>query len=115
VLETPMLAPATKGVPFTISDEDESEPGLPGGYNRPVLAVPAANPMRCFALALYGPHASGADLDANERAMLKRIAQHAAAVYAEIENDELRRQISTLEQKLSKAGPGSAKRPKRSR
>ena len=116
--ETPMLAPATKGVPFTISDDDRSEPALPGGFSRPVLAVPAANPMRCFALTLYGPHASGADLDANERAMLKRIGQNAAAVYAEIENDELRRQISTLEQKLSKtskAGSGFAKRPKPSR
>jgi hypothetical protein len=50
--------------------------------------------------------------------MLRRIAQHAAAVYAEIENDELRRQISTLEQKLSKppkTTSDSAKRPKRSK
>jgi hypothetical protein len=70
----------------------------------------------CFALALYGPHASGADLDANERAMLRRIAQSAAAVYAEIENDELRRQVSALERKLSKPSKittGSAKRRKR--
>ena len=112
-LETPMLAPVTKGVPFAISEEDESEPGLPGGFSRPVLVVPAANPLRCFALALYGPHASGADLDANERAMLKRIGQNAAAVYAEIENDELRHRIATLERKLTKAGSGAAKRPKR--
>jgi hypothetical protein len=112
-LETPMLAPVTKGVPFAISEEDESEPGLPGGFSRPVLVVPAANPLRCFALALYGPHASGADLDANERAMLKRIGQNAAAVYAEIENDELRHRIATLERKLTKAGSGAANRPKR--
>jgi hypothetical protein len=110
-LETPMLAPVTKGVPFAISEEDKSEPGLPGGFSRPVLVVPAANPLRCFALALYGPHASGADLDANERAMLKRIGQHAAAVYAEIENDELRHQIATLERKMTKSG--ATKRPKR--
>jgi len=48
--------------------------------------------------------------------MLRRIAQHAAAVYAEIENDELRRQISALERKLSKppkSPSGSAKPPKR--
>jgi len=112
-LETPMLAPVTKGVPFAISAQDESEPGLPGGFSRPVLVVPAANPLRCFALALYGPHASGADLDANERAMLKRIGQNAAAVYAEIENDELRHRIATLERKLTKAGSGAAKRLKR--
>src|SRR4249919_2157090 len=65
--DTPMLAPVTKGAPFAISDGDKSEPGLPGGFSRPVLAVPASNPLRCFALTLYGPHASGADLDANER------------------------------------------------
>jgi hypothetical protein len=52
--ESPMLAPVAKGVPFSIGDEDKSEPGLPAGFNRPVLVVPAANPIRCFALALYG-------------------------------------------------------------
>ena len=113
--DTPMLAPLAKGSPFAVEEEYDTEPGLPSGFARPVLAVPAANPLRCFALALYGPHASGADLDANERAMLRRIAQHAAAVYAEIENDELRGQISTLEQKLSKTTAGAAKRPKRSK
>ena len=113
--DTPMLAPVSKGVPFSISDEDKSEPGLPAGFSRPVLAVPAANPIRCFALALYGPHASGADLDANEHAMLKRIAQDAAAVYAEIENNDLRHRISTLERKLSGNGARAEKRPKRSR
>jgi hypothetical protein len=107
-----MLTPVAKGVPFAIGDDDMSEPGLPCGFSRPVLAVPASNPLRCFALALYGPHASGADLDSNERAMLKRIAESAAAVYAEIENDGLRRQLLNLERKLSKTGPSPAKRPK---
>jgi len=113
--DTPMLAPVTKGVPFAISDEDESEPGLPGGFSRPVLGVPASNPLRCFALTLYGPHASGADLDANERAMLKRIGQSAAAVYAEIESHDLRRQVSTLERKLSNTGSGRGEAPKAKR
>jgi len=92
-----MLAPVAKGVPFAISDEDDSEPDLPGGFSRPVLGVPASNPLRCFAVSLYGPHASGADLDTNERAMLKRIAHNAAAVYAELENSDFRQTISTLE------------------
>jgi hypothetical protein len=113
--DTSMLAPVAEGVPFAISEEDKSEPGLPSGFKRPVLGVPAANPLRCFALALYGPHASGADLDSNERAMLKRIAQHAAAVYAELENNDLRRQVSALESKLSGNGSTGAKRPKRAR
>jgi hypothetical protein len=58
--------------------------------------------LRCFALTLYGPHASGEDPDANERAMLSRIAQDAAAVYAELENNDLRHIVSTLERKLPK-------------
>jgi hypothetical protein len=95
--DAPMLAPVANGVPFAISDEDDSEPGLPGGFSRPVLGVPASNPLRCFAVSLYGPHASGADLDTNERAMLKRIAHNAAAVYAELENSDFRQTISTLE------------------
>jgi hypothetical protein len=110
-----MLAPVTKGAPFAISDDDKSQPGLPGGFSRPVLAVPASNPLRCFALTLYGPHASGADLDANERAMLKRIGQSAAAVYAEIESHDLRRQVSTLERKLSKTGSERGEAPKAKR
>ena len=113
--DTPMLAPVTKGAPFAISDGDKSEPGLPGGFSRPVLAVPASNPLRCFALTLYGPHASGADLDANERAMLKRIGQSAAAVYAELESHDLRRQVSTLERKLSKTGSERGEAPKAKR
>jgi hypothetical protein len=98
----------------TARDEDDSEPGLPGGFSRPVLGVPASNPLRCFAVSLYGPHASGADLDANERAMLKRIAHNAAAVYAELENTDFRQKISTLERKLSKNASAPAKRAKRS-
>jgi hypothetical protein len=113
--DAPMLAPMAKGVPFAISDEDDSEPGLPGGFSRPVLGVPASNPLRCFAVSLYGPHASGADLDANERAMLKRIAQNAAAVYSELENSDLRHKISTLERKLSGNASAPAKRAKRSK
>ena len=110
-----MLAPAAKGVPFIISDEDESVEGLPCGFSRPVLGVPASNPLRCFALALYGPHASGADLDSNERAMLKRIAESAAAVYADIENNDLRREITRLKRKMTKTGGGQAKREKQGR
>jgi hypothetical protein len=42
--------------------------------------------------------------------MLKRIANNAAAVYAEIENDELRRRISILERKLAGSPPVKGKK-----
>lgn len=99
--DAPLLAPLSRGVPFSVSEEDADGLPLPSGLNRPILAVPAANPVRCFAVALYGPHASGADLDANERAMLGRLAQDAAAVYAELESGDLRKRIATLERELA--------------
>jgi hypothetical protein len=74
-----------------------------------VLAVPAVNPIRCFAVSLYGPHASGTDLDANERAMLARLARDAAAMYAELESGELRRQVTMLEGELQAARPPSGR------
>jgi hypothetical protein len=69
-------------------------------FRRPVLAVPAADPVRCFALSLYGPHAVGTDLDTDERAMLSRLARFAAAMYAKLEAVELRRRIAMLERKF---------------
>lgn len=98
-----LLAPLDKGKPFAIPDEDSDGIALPEGLARPILAVPAASPIRCFAISLYGPHVSGTDLDANERAMLGRIARDAAAMYAELESFELRRKVETLEGELDRS------------
>jgi hypothetical protein len=110
--DAPMLAPLSSCKPFSVAEADTAEPPLPSGLSRPILAVPAANPLRCFALALYGPHASGADLDADERAMLGRVAQDAAAVYAELENSHLRERIASLERTTSTTGSPRSPRPK---
>ena len=101
-VDAPLLGPVSGGTPFSVPDVEEDGPELPQGLARPVLGVPAASPVRCFAVSLYGPHASGTDLDANERAMLARLAASAAAMYAELENSELRGTIARLERKLSK-------------
>jgi hypothetical protein len=53
-------------------------------------ACASADPVRCFA------H----DFDANERAMLSRLARFAAATYAELEAVLRRRRIATLKQKF---------------
>jgi hypothetical protein len=103
--DEPLLAPLDKGKPFAIGDDDGKDIAFPEGLARPILAVPAASPIRCFALSLYGPHVSGTDLDANERAMLGRIARDAAAVYAELESLELRRKVAKLEGELEGSGP----------
>jgi hypothetical protein len=98
-LNQPMLAPLVTGQPFAIKEQTNGI-DLPPGLRRPVLAIPAADPVRCFALSFYGPHAAGTDLDANERAMLSRLARLAAAVYAELEGIRLRHRIAKLEQKF---------------
>ena len=99
-LEQPMLAPVSTGQPFGLEERDDNGIDFPPGLRRPVLAVPAADPVRCFALSLYGPHAVGTDLDENERAMLSRLARFAAAMYAELEAVELRHRIAMLERKF---------------
>ena len=107
--DEPMLAPLAEGRPFSVAEADGDGLNLPPGLKRPVLAVPAVNPVRCFAVSLYGPHAAGTDLDANERALLARLSQNAAAMYAELESGELRRKVAKLEGELKAAPPASRK------
>jgi hypothetical protein len=106
----PLLAPLANGKPFGIPDENGCGLDLPKGLARPILAVPALNPIRCFALSLYGPHLSGTDLDHNERAMLARLGRDAAAMYAELESSELRNKVATLEGELEMKRPASQKK-----
>jgi hypothetical protein len=95
-----MLRLATKGEPFRVGDKDEAELAMPPGMNRPVLAVPAVNPVRCFAVSFYGPHTSGTDLDPYERSTLASLGSNAAAMYAELEAAALRGRIAELEGEL---------------
>ena len=116
--DEPMLAAVPEGKPFPLKDGDGDGLNLPSGLSRPVLAVPAVNPVRCFAVSLYGPHASGTDLDVHERGILRRLADEAAAMYAELENTDLRGEIARLERKLDAAKPDTKKpadRPKEAR
>jgi hypothetical protein len=85
-----------------VAERSSAHDPLPSGSNRPIFAVPIANPVRCYALALYGAHASGADLDINERDMLARLGKNAAAVLAELENEDLRHRVDRLENELAR-------------
>jgi len=108
-----MLAPLVHGAPFRARRAHTEGLDVPKGLGDPVLAVPSANSARCFAVSLYGPHASGTDLDHNERAMLARLAHDAAGMYAELENNELRQKVVALEHELAaaraKAGAGAVR------
>jgi hypothetical protein len=100
--DDPLLGPVDKGVAFGVAERSSAHDPLPAGSNRPIFAVPIANPVRCYALALYGSHASGADLDINERDMLARLGKNAAAVLAELENEDLRHRVDRLEGELAR-------------
>jgi hypothetical protein len=101
--EEPLLAPLQQGEPFKVKPAHTGGLKFPSGLCHPVLAVPAINPARCFAVSLYGPHASGNDLDHNERAMLARVSHDAAAIYAELESKALRERVASLEHDLEAA------------
>jgi uncharacterized protein involved in exopolysaccharide biosynthesis len=76
---------------------------------RPVLAVPIANRFRCYAIALYGAHTSGTNLNDDERAALAELADLASAVWTNLDNDSLRQRVAALERELkSKASRLSA-------
>src|SRR5262249_43907864 len=101
--QDPVLAPLTVGEPFALDDVAD-DARLPSGLKRPILAVPPPTRARCFAIAFSGPHASGAELDSNEREMLARLGRRAADGYAELEAAALRSRIAALEQQLSAQG-----------
>jgi hypothetical protein len=113
--DEPMLAPVPDGRPFQLKDGDGHGLDLPSGLNRPVLAVPAVNPVRCFAISFYGPHVSGTDLDTHERGILRRLAADAAAMYAELENSDLRDEIARLERALDANKPAAKSRSRQAK
>jgi hypothetical protein len=92
----PSLLLAKGGRPFPIPPDDALRLGLPTGLPAPTVAVPVRDRLSVHALALYGPHTSGADLSHDEQAMLGRLAEAAALAYRHVETDALRQQIASL-------------------
>lgn len=103
--QDPALALVHDGRPFPIDPADAERLDLPPGVAAPTVAVPVGNRLHCYALALYGPHASGADLTDDERAMLGRLAENAALAYGRAEAETLRRQVAALQARLSEGVP----------
>jgi hypothetical protein len=93
-LRDPSLLLAQSGLPFPIDFDDSRRLGLPVGLASPTVAVPIRDRLTYHGLALYGPHATGADLSHDEQEMLGRLAEAAALAYRHVEADALRRQIA---------------------
>jgi hypothetical protein len=91
----------SSGMPCAINADDAERLGFPRGIAAPTLAVPVRNRLRWFAVALYGPHATGADLSADERVLLGRLADSTALAYAHAETGALRHEVATLRRQLS--------------
>ena len=95
-----MLEPAHNNRPFNVNAQAAARNRLPGGLMRPILAVPIGDRLRCLALALYGPHATGNDLNQDERTMLTELADKAANAFMKLDDEELRQRIAMLESEL---------------
>ena len=97
----PLLKPAQLHRPYDVDTTAATRNHFPGGLMRPILAVPIGDRLRCLGLALYGPHATGNALSHEERSMLAELADKAASVFMQINDDQLRRRIAALESELA--------------
>lgn len=73
---------------------------VPIGPARPVLALPIVVRRQLVAIALYGAHADGVDLDPDEVRAVSGLAVGAAAAYDHIEAETLRRAYEALRREL---------------
>jgi hypothetical protein len=97
----PLLKPANAHRPYDVDSVAAARNHLPDGLMQPILAVPVGDRLRCLGLALYGPHATGNALSHDERSMLAELADKAASAFMQLNDDQLRLRIATLESELA--------------
>ena len=105
----PLLKPAHARRPYDVDPAAATRNHLPSGPTRPILAVPVGDQLRCLGLALYGSHATGNALSHEERSMLAELADKAASAFTQLNDDQLRRRIATLESELATIAGGFAR------
>ncbi|HEY1655500.1 MAG TPA: hypothetical protein VGF86_10325 [Candidatus Tumulicola sp.] len=79
--------------PLDLSDARWGRDDLPGGAQQPLYAIPVTLGARLEAIALYGGHTGGEDLDPDERHCLRRLANGAALAYDHLAAEDLRRRL----------------------
>ena len=88
--------------PVRLSHGIWDSPAVPVGLEAPCVAVPVRSAVPGVAgVALFGPHQSGNDLDADEREMLDRLAVRAAAAYERVVTSLLLREVEQLKTQLA--------------
>jgi hypothetical protein len=110
----PMLQGTHPVRPIDVSADAVELHHFPDGPTRPVLAVPAGDRFRRYAVTLYGAHVSGTDISEAERTTLSELSDAAAAVFAKLEHELLQHRVATLEHELSTIIPTSGPAPTRS-
>jgi hypothetical protein len=103
--DDPLLASRFQGDPYGVgrlTATAEQRAGLPADVARPTLAAPISTPRRCFAVALYSAHETGAALDHAERALIGELARSAEIAYAQVEGEMMRGRIAALERELAR-------------
>jgi hypothetical protein len=89
------------GEPVRLAHDDWISPELPAGLEAPCLAVPVESEIpEATAVALFGPHQSGNDLDDDEIEMLQKLAVRAAAGYQRVVTKMLREEVAKLKSQL---------------
>jgi hypothetical protein len=82
--------------PGNLSDLRWPRSDVPSGLQQPVYAIPIVVARQMHAIAVYGAHASGEDLDPDERAGLRDLAAGAALAYDHLATQALCDRIESL-------------------
>ena len=103
-LDRPVLRSLALGAPVLLRRGEWRRPGLPPEDREPCLAVPVCGGAReGIAVALYGPHSTGSDINADEREMLQKLATEAGLGYDRVETELLRREVLELRKQIGAA------------
>ncbi len=83
-----------------------NEHDFPQEEQGPCLAIPVVGGAKeAVAIALFGPHETGSDINSDECQMLQDLASRAAIAYDRVETEILRAEVSRLRTRLAEATP----------
>jgi hypothetical protein len=106
--DAPALRCLEAGEPIRLKHDDWQSPELPTGLEAPCLSVPVESEIpEATAVALFGPHESGNDLDDDEIEMLQKLATRAAAGYERVVTKMLRQEVAKLKSQLESIQSGN--------
>lgn len=83
--------------PIVTTDLGWPRSDLPTGNRQVLYAIPVVIGHTVEAIALYGGHTEGEDLDPDERQSLRDLAQAAAVGYDRVHSKELRERLERAE------------------